>query len=228
MGLLTSMLRFLDPLSLLIVFGGAFLSAAFRSTRTDLAAAFRSLAILVRADPAKDADVARAAVIRIERTAELRSRACVDRLEHGQRFVGEAACALAEAADGAAFTRWADEQAVGLSARHNRAIGVWRAVADAAPAMGMLGTIVGLSAMFATMDDVASIGSAMAVAMLTTFHGVLLSAGIAGPIAARLERLHLAEAEWRDWTCLRLAGLATDTRAAATPEPRKGRLRLVQ
>lgn len=229
MGLLAGVLHFLDPVSLLIVFGGAFLSAAVRSTRSDLSSAARALAVLVRADPGRDAELARVAIARIERTAEARSRACVDRLDHGQRFVAEAANALAEAADAAAFARWADEQAAGLVARHARAIGVWRAVADAAPAMGMIGTIIGLSAMFATMDDVAALGPAMAIAMLTTFHGVLLSAAIAGPIAARLERLSTAEREWRDWACHRLGGLAAEPRAvsAATPEPRKGRLRLV-
>lgn len=228
MELIAGMWRFLDPVSLAIVFGGALVSAAFRSTRADLHAALCSLAVLVRADPGADAEAARAAVTRIERTAELRSRACVDRLAHGQRFVGEAACALADAADAGAFARWAEEAAAGLAARHGRAIGVWRAVADAAPAMGMLGTIVGLSAMFARMDDVAALGPAMAVAMLTTFHGVLLSAGIAGPVAARLERLSAAEAEWRDWTCRRLSGLVADAPAAPAAEPRRGKLRLVQ
>jgi chemotaxis protein MotA len=225
---LAGVVRFLDPVSLGLVFGGALLSAAFRSTRGDLAAAGRALAALVRADPVAEAAAARAAVIRIERTAELRSRAYVDRLDHGQRFVAAAAQAVAEAADPAAFARWATEEAEGLAARHGRAIGFWRAVADAAPAMGMLGTIVGLSAMFAAMDDVASLGPAMAVAMLTTFHGVLLSAGIAGPVAARLERLSAAEREWRDWTCRRLAGLVAEPAVAATPEPRNGRLRLVK
>lgn len=225
MGVLDSVARFLDPVSLGIVFGGALVSAAVRSTRADLLAAVRALAVLVRADPTGDAATARTAVSRIERMAEIRSRACVDRLDHGQRFVARAACELAETPDTAAFARWAEEEAHGLALRHGRAIGVWRAVADAAPAMGMLGTIVGLTAMFAAMDDAAAIGPAMAVAMLTTFHGVLLSAGIAGPIAARLERLSAAEAEWRGWTCRRLGALAsTDRRPAAG----RTRLRLVE
>ncbi len=220
MELVAAIARLLDPVSMLIVFGGALAAAAMRSTRADLAAAFASLRPLVRADPARDARAARVAVARIERLAEIRSIACADRVETTGRFLRLAAIRLAEAETPYAFTLWADEESEAIAGRHARATSVWRAIADAAPAMGMLGTILGLSAMFAAMDDVARIGPAMALAMLTTFHGVLLSAGIAGPIAARLERLSAEEAEWRHWTCRRLARLAEAELDAAIPRAR--------
>jgi chemotaxis protein MotA len=212
--------RFLDPLSLLIVFGGAFAAAALRSTRADLSAAFAALGPLLRSDPAADARAARAAVGRIERLAEVRSVACVDRVETAGRFLRLAAVHLAEASSSQAFALWAQEEAEAMAARHARAAAVWRAVADAAPAMGMLGTIVGLSTMFAGMDEAAGIGPAMAMAMLTTFHGVLLSTVIAGPIAARLERLSAEEADWRHAACRRLTLLAAAELDAAAPRPR--------
>ncbi|MDB5690111.1 MAG: flagellar motor protein [Sphingomonas bacterium] len=212
--------RFLDPLSLLIVFGGAFAVAALRSTRADLAAAFAALRPLVRADPAADAAAARTAVARIERVAEVRSVACVDRVETAGRFLRLAAVHLAEAPSSGAFSLWAEEEAEAMSARHARAAAVWRAVADAAPAMGMLGTILGLSSMFAAMDDAAGLGPAMAMAMLTTFHGVLLSSVIAGPIAARLERLSAEEAAWRLAACRRLTILAAAELEATAPRVR--------
>ena len=226
---LDGLLRYLDPLALGIVFGGAFLSAAVRSTRADLSAAFRALKAMVRANPAADEELARVEVARIEQVVERRSRAWVDRLEGGVPFVRRAARALAEAPTAAAFARWTEEEADALARRHARAQGVWRAVADAAPAMGMLGTVVGLTAMFARLDDAAAIGPAMAVAMLTTFHGLLLSAGIAGPIAARLERLSAAEAEWRGAVSRRLARIAETEFAVAAAAPRpRAKLRLVE
>ncbi|WP_219592484.1 MotA/TolQ/ExbB proton channel family protein, partial [Aeromonas salmonicida] len=48
------------------------------------------------------------------------------------------------------------------------AIKVFRALGDLGPAMGMIGTLVGLVAMLANMSDPKSIGPAMAVALLTT------------------------------------------------------------
>jgi chemotaxis protein MotA len=59
--------------------------------------------------------------------------------------------------------------------RHEVGQGVFKAMGDAAPAFGMIGTLVGLVQMLATMDDPASIGPSMAVALLTTLYGAVLA-----------------------------------------------------
>jgi len=51
-------------------------------------------------------------------------------------------------------------------------------------------------------------GPAMAIAMLTTLYGLVLAFGIAGPIAARLERLSEAECAWQARVAERLLALA--------------------
>lgn len=56
-----------------------------------------------------------------------------------------------------------------------------------APAMGMIGTLIGLVAMLANMDDPKSIGPAMAVALLTTLYGAVVANGITDPISAKLQ-----------------------------------------
>src|SRR3546814_5904364 len=61
----------------------------------------------------------------------------------------------------------------------------------------MIGTVVGLVGMFIAMDDPATIGPAMALALLTTLYGLFVSAVIATPIAGRLERLSIAERRWK-------------------------------
>ncbi len=63
---------------------------------------------------------------------------------------------------------------------------VFKAIGDAAPAFGMIGTLVGLVQMLANMDDPSSIGPAMAIALLTTLYGALLANLIALPIADKL------------------------------------------
>lgn len=70
---------------------------------------------------------------------------------------------------------------------------VFRAIGDAAPAFGMIGTLVGLVQMLATMDDPSTIGPAMAVALLTTLYGALVANLIALPIADKLEGKIAAE-----------------------------------
>lgn len=70
--------------------------------------------------------------------------------------------------------------------RHDVGQKIWRAFGDVGPAMGMIGTLVGLVAMLANMSDPKSIGPAMAVALLTTFYGAILANMIAMPIADKL------------------------------------------
>jgi chemotaxis protein MotA len=69
----------------------------------------------------------------------------------------------------------------------------WAAAAEAAPAMGMVGTLIGLVRMFRSMNDPATIGAAMAVALLATLYGALFANLVAAPISARLRRLSRAE-----------------------------------
>ena len=71
--------------------------------------------------------------------------------------------------------------------RHEVGQKIFRAIGESAPAMGMIGTLVGLVQMLANMDDPASVGPAMAVALLTTLYGALIAYLVALPIADKLE-----------------------------------------
>ena len=70
--------------------------------------------------------------------------------------------------------------------RHSWGEKVFRAAGDVAPAMGMIGTLIGLVQMLSNMSDPKSIGPAMAVALLTTLYGAALANMIAIPIADKL------------------------------------------
>jgi chemotaxis protein MotA len=71
--------------------------------------------------------------------------------------------------------------------RHSVGSSIFSSLADVAPAMGMIGTLIGLVAMLANMDDPKAIGPAMAVALLTTLYGALLANAVFGPIADKLK-----------------------------------------
>jgi len=73
--------------------------------------------------------------------------------------------------------------------RQNVGITMFKSIAIAAPAMGMIGTLIGLVQMLANMDDPKSIGPAMAVALLTTLYGAIIANAVAGPIAAKLKSI---------------------------------------
>ncbi len=63
---------------------------------------------------------------------------------------------------------------------------VFKSLGDAAPAFGMIGTLVGLVQLLANMDDPGAIGPAMAVALLTTLYGAVLANLVCLPIADKL------------------------------------------
>lgn len=75
-----------------------------------------------------------------------------------------------------------------MAGRHNKGANVLRKAAEFAPAMGLIGTLIGLVQMLGNLDDPSTIGPSMAVALLTTFYGAVLSNMVLIPLAAKLER----------------------------------------
>lgn len=77
-----------------------------------------------------------------------------------------------------------------LRAREHAEAQLFRVMASFAPAFGMIGTLVGLvNLMFLLGDgDMAAIGRQMAIALITTFYGVLLANVVFKPVAVKLER----------------------------------------
>ncbi len=70
--------------------------------------------------------------------------------------------------------------------RHEEGQNIFKAIGDVGPAMGMIGTLIGLVQMLSAMDDPKQIGPAMAVALLTTLYGAILANMFALPVADKL------------------------------------------
>lgn len=215
--MLEAISRLFDPGALALVGIGSLGTAAMRSTGEDIAAAVKALGPMLRASPARDALAARRDVAQIERLVTNKGLACADQVKGESPFIRKAGIKLADAASAEAFSTWVADELAGRRMRHQAAAAVWRAAGDASPSVGMVGTVLGLIGMFASLDDPARMGPAMALAMLTTLYGLVFGAFLFGPIAARLERLAAAEMEWQ-WPALarleRLAIIETEANTA--------------
>jgi len=88
-----------------------------------------------------------------------------------------------------------------ISDRHKLGAQVFESSGDVAPAMGMIGTLIGLVQMLSNMDDPKSIGPAMAVALLTTLYGAILANMVFLPMADKL-KLRRTEEEKLNSICL--------------------------
>jgi chemotaxis protein MotA len=72
--------------------------------------------------------------------------------------------------------------------RHAVSVSILRKSSEIAPAMGLIGTLIGLVQMLGNLNNPASIGPNMAIALLTTFYGAILANLVFMPLAAKLER----------------------------------------
>lgn len=71
---------------------------------------------------------------------------------------------------------------------------IYRSIGDAAPAWGMVGTLIGMVQMFANMEDPSKLGPFMAISLLATLYGALVGNLFCLPIADKLQ-LKVAEEE---------------------------------
>lgn len=72
--------------------------------------------------------------------------------------------------------------------RCKRAASILKRASEVAPAMGLIGTLVGLVQMLAELENPEAIGPAMALALLTTFYGAILGTVVLSPLAAKVEK----------------------------------------
>jgi chemotaxis protein MotA len=198
---------FLDPIAAVIVLGGTVAACVLRFSPRHLWRAIVALRVLARAEHDAGANLAQiAALTRIAR------KHGVIALDRSVIDDPDIALGVRAIVDGGAPDAVRAAVAYAREARIERqlaAADVWAAAAEAAPAFGMVGTLIGLVRMFAAMQDPAAIGPAMAVALLATLYGALFANLIAMPVAGRLRRLSRAEAFERARIEAPLAALAT-------------------
>lgn len=209
---------FLDPIALALVGGGTVLAVILRTPARDFARSIAALRTLPR--PRFSAEPL---LHQLGCQGRIAQRHGVLALDRSVITDPDLAAGLAAVVDGASpgqVTALLDHVRHARTERHAAAADVWAAAAEAAPAMGMIGTLIGLAAMFATMTDPAAIGGAMAVALLATLYGALLANLVAAPLAHRLRAAARAEAFERARLVAPLAALAERERPKASLGPR--------
>ncbi|MBE3668893.1 flagellar motor protein PomA [Vibrio navarrensis] len=180
-----SIMMFVDVTSILIVVGGSIFVVLMKFTMGQFfgAAKVAGKAFMFKADEPEDLI---AKIVEMADAARKGGFLALEEMEISNSFMQKGIDLLVDGHD-ADVVRAALQKDIALTdERHTQGTGVFRAFGDVAPAMGMIGTLVGLVAMLSNMDDPKSIGPAMAVALLTTLYGAVLSNMIFFPIADKL------------------------------------------
>lgn len=69
----------------------------------------------------------------------------------------------------------------------NRQINILTTVSSITPSLGLLGTVLGLVKLLNQLDDLASLGPNMALALIATLYGIFFSVIVINPLVAHLE-----------------------------------------
>lgn len=181
---------FVDAPAVLIVLGGTFMVTLASFSLAEL---LRAGGVMTRAilTPTK---APRAAAYHMMELAERARRDGVLGLqslmeqEDEEPFLRKALSLVADGTPGEEVERILRREVVSQSQRSRTSADVFRRAAEVAPAMGLIGTLVGLVQMLSNLDDPSSIGPAMAIALLTTFYGAVLAYMVFSPLASKLER----------------------------------------
>ena len=201
----------LDPLALAIVLGGTAASVLLRHRLADVGRGLIALKTLLRRPFDSASLIAQAGSL--EKIARRHGLIALDRSVIDDPDMAAAVAAAVDGASPSEIDAVVRDRAASRAERHRAVIELWSGVAEAAPAMGLIGTILGLVRMFAAMDNPDRIGAAMAVALLATLYGALLANLVAMPVVARLKRLARVEATERLRLAAPLTRLATLERA---------------
>jgi len=196
-----------DPVALAIVGGGTVLVTILRTPARDLIGGVTALRVLGRAR--FDAERLLRQVAALTRIARRHGVFQLDRAVIADRDVAAAIAMIVDGAEPEEVEALVRDRRRARIDRHVAAAEMWAAAAETAPAMGMVGTLVGLARMFADMEDTSKIGAGMAVALMATLYGALLANLIFAPIAARLRAAGRIEASERARLDAPLAALAT-------------------
>ena len=198
---------FVDNQSVLIVFGGSFFAVMYSVPMPTFLAHFKAMAKCFKPGMPKLDET-------VERMVELAGMARKDGMMalEGQpvpdKFFEKGMQMLVDGADEQKLIKQMNSEIASMKSRHAATAGCVNSWGDLAPAMGMIGTLIGLVLMLGNMGDPKSIGPAMAVALLTTLYGAFVANVMFMPMVKKLEGYTEFEVNYRQFVLEGLRGIA--------------------
>lgn len=181
-----SVLTFIDAPSILIVVVGTHFVVMMKYPLGEfLAAAGSGMKVLTFKSPNNDELIE--SIVELADMARKSGLLALEGADISDAFMKKGIGLLVDGHDGDVVRSILMKDVQMASERHNKGAGIFKSMADVAPAMGMIGTLIGLVAMLSNMDDPKSIGPAMAVALLTTLYGAIMANMVGIPIADKLK-----------------------------------------
>lgn len=176
---------FVNVPGILIVIGGTIATCFIKFTMRDVINTIKVVmkAFLVKIDP-PDELISR--LVNFSKVAKKEGLIALENQDTGDGFSAKAIRYLSDGLDEGLIQDMLNKDIRMTVERHRTGQNIFKGMGSSAPAFGMIGTLIGLVQMLASMSDPASIGPSMAVALLTTLYGALVANLICLPIADKL------------------------------------------
>ncbi|MDB2323989.1 MotA/TolQ/ExbB proton channel family protein [Alphaproteobacteria bacterium] len=188
---------FIDYPSLAIVGGGTFFAVMYNAT---LPAFLGSFGVMGKAffPPVKKLEDMVERMVDLAGIARKDGMMALEGQDVPDPFFEKGLQMLVDGADENKLASQLNMEIKSMKSRHEANQEIIKAWVDLAPAMGMIGTLIGLVAMLGNMADPKAIGPAMAVALLTTLYGAFIANIVFSPMYTKLQGYSTYEAVYRE------------------------------
>ncbi|HEY9092297.1 MotA/TolQ/ExbB proton channel family protein [Parasphingorhabdus sp.] len=176
-----------DPLIFGVVLGCVLVMAWIQNGKSSFGLAFAALPHCGREPFAESGENATFMCRRIDFMLREQGFVGLEQLHSEDPFITRMIGELVNAKDAKTFEEWARLQCNIAKKKQDLAASFWSAASEIAPAIGLIGTIIGLIQLFATGIDPLKMGPAMSLTLLTSLYGMFISHIIAFPIHMRLK-----------------------------------------
>ncbi|NBT89180.1 MAG: flagellar motor protein PomA, partial [Flavobacteriaceae bacterium] len=183
--------------SILTVFGGTFFTVMYTAPMPVFLGSFAAMA-KVFLPPIKKQDEMIAKLAELAAVARKDGMMALEGQDVPDKFFEKGLQMLVDGADEKKLTKVLEAEIDAMKTRHEAIQGVIKAWIDLAPAMGMIGTLIGLVLMLGNMADPKAIGPAMAVALLTTLYGAFIANIMFAPMLTKMEFYTAYEVTYRE------------------------------
>lgn len=177
---------FIDVPSLLIVVGGTIAATLIMERLERVLGAFRVAMNALRKGSGSDTATTIQRIVELSSVARREGVLALERETVTDSFLAKGVRLAVDGVPEAEIRATLTAELVSMKERHQRGQKLFKFMGATAPAMGMIGTLIGLVQMLQSLSDPSSIGPAMAVALLTTMYGAVIAFLLCNPIAEKL------------------------------------------
>lgn len=189
-----SLLAFFDLPSVMITVGGTFAAMLISYPLNNFLSGLKTIKFTMKQDQVKEPDMINmiielANIARKEGLLALEEKAA----DLQDEFVKKGILLIVDGTEAELVRNVLETELMFIESRHKKNQKFWTDFATYGPAWGMIGTLIGLINMLKALDDPASVGPNMSVALLTTMYGSMMANFIANPVATKLAQRSEAE-----------------------------------